>query len=222
MILSFLFPPKCIFCGKTLPAAAELAVCGDCAREVSFYGSDLMMESGERGNARGCDCVVCALAYEGAARASLARYKFRQRPEYGRTYAALLCEKLRRVEAARAFDVVTCVPLSASRERERGYNQAGIVAEYVAGYFGRAYAGRLMRRSGAALRQSGLQRQERAANARAAFAVDPREAQKAGLAGKDVLLVDDIATTLSTLSACAMALKEAGARRVIGGVIASR
>ncbi|MDR1061359.1 MAG: hypothetical protein LBL83_09180 [Clostridiales bacterium] len=288
-IMSFLFPPKCVFCGRPMGAGAELAVCGGCEGRIPFSGGVWLFESGARGNPGGCDEAIGALAYKGVARSALSRYKFAQRPEYGRTFAALLCAKISRAAAERAaalgeagnpraagapgasgapgmawapagprapsshgwadgaaalgeagaarpadlpgarfdaagglFDIVACVPLSRARARERGYNQAEVMARHVAEYFGRPFAGRLLRRRPEALRQSGLQRRERLPNARSAFAADMAEAEKAGLGGKRVLLVDDIATTLSTLHACARELKAAGAARVIGAVAASR
>ncbi|MDR1439563.1 MAG: hypothetical protein LBJ10_05990 [Clostridiales bacterium] len=296
-LMAFLFPPKCIFCGAPMPAGAELAICGQCAGRVPFCAGEYIFGGRALANPHGCDAAIGALAYEGVARAALARYKFAQRPEYGRTFAALLCAKIARVAAAEAnarltapgapahgaaggtaygvpacgadaygahaygadaygahmrgpaggtangaaagpslgmgapasgaagaamFDIVACVPLSRARENERGYNQAELMAKLVAAHFGRPFAARLLRRSAGSLRQSGLQRRERLPNARAAFAANLDEAQKAGLGGKRVLLVDDIATTLSTLNACACELKSAGAARVIGAVAASR
>jgi predicted amidophosphoribosyltransferase len=122
---------------------------------------------------------------------------------------------------APVFDLVACVPLSRSRARERGYNQAAVVAAGVAKYFEVPFAGRLLLRDEQALRQSSLRLAERRANASAAFRITAADAFARALSGKRVLLVDDIATSLSTLNACAAALKGHGAACVIGAVVAS-
>jgi len=69
------------------------------------------------------------------------------------------------------------------------------------------------------LRQSGLQKNERYTNIRDAFAVSAEKAHK--LQGASLLLVDDVATTLSTINACAGVLKDCGVQSVVGGVVAS-
>ena len=87
-------------------------------------------------------------------------------------------------------------------------------------FFGCAFDGRLLLHDDGALRQSKLPRRERAANAQNAYSADPKRAES--ILGKRVLLVDDIATTLATINACARALKSAGAASVVGGVVAAR
>ena len=172
------------------------------------------------GGRRRCDRVVCSLRYEGIVSSALMRYKFFNRPEFGKTLAALLCEKIARVEGAAPFDCVACVPLSQSREKERGYNQAGIIARHAANFFGCHFDGSLLRRDASAMRQSRLSGCERTANARSAYTMGPDRAN--AVTGLRVLLIDDIATTLSTINACAGALSAAGAMSVVGGVIAAR
>ena len=248
-MLGWLFPIKCVFCGAALPAYANLGVCGACEKDIPFYRSSYLFEASgsDEGTATGsgvsaakdtgvgvatspgvgangwrnrCDRVVCALRYEGFVSSALMRYKFYQQPGIGETLAALLCAKIDRVERASLFDCVACVPLSSPREKERGYNQAAIIARHTAKYFGRPFDGRLLLRDASALRQSRLSGRERSTSARAAYSPNPKRA--AAVEGMRVLLVDDIATTLATINACAGALKAAGASSVVGAVVAAR
>ena len=180
-----------------------------------------------------CDRILCALKYDGAVRKTLSRYKFYGRGEYGLTLAALLCERVVGTEAERVdeYDLVTCVPLTHKRMRERGYNQAAILAYYTAQSLSLAFAGDLLSRDEGALRQSTLQRSERYKNAQTTFHINEQTAHAlastnaplhtAPLSGMHILLVDDIATSMSTLNACAAVLKAAGAHEVIGAVLAS-
>jgi len=137
------------------------------------------------------------------------------------TLAALLCERLERAEDVRSFDFITCVPLSRGRLRERGYNQAAVLAGYTAQYFGVPFEGGVLARGENALRQSTLRRGERFANARAAYIIN-KETPRERLAGARIILVDDVATSMSTVNACASALKAHGASEVVGAVVAAR
>jgi ComF family protein len=97
------------------------------------------------------------------------------------------------------------VPLSAKRLRERGFNQSLLLASRLSSV--RCMAQGLLRVRDTAA-QAGLSREQRQVNLTHAFAVHPQ------LAGKNLLLVDDVMTTGSTLQACSLALLQAGAATV--------
>ena len=207
--------------------------------------------SGGGGIARNyCDRIVCALKYTGIVRKAVSGFKFQGRREYGLTLAALLCERLINVETFNkineSFDIVTCVPLSRGRLRERGYNQAAVLANYTARCFNLFYASGLLARNEQTLRQSSLKRGERRANVQSAFIVNIKKAHEAKtrleagnrryecvdppagdetnnppLNGMRILLIDDIATSMSTINACAASLKSEGAAQVVGAVLAA-
>lgn len=100
------------------------------------------------------------------------------------------------------------VPLSARRYRERGYNQAALLARGLADLTGAPYQSNLLRRTRYTVSQVGLNASERRDNVQGAFQA-VRQA-----AGRNLMLIDDVCTTGSTLEACAQALKLAGAERV--------
>jgi len=106
-------------------------------------------------------------------------------------------------------DVVVPVPLHAARLRQRGYNQAALLAREMARQAGLALDERTLVRRRATASQVDLTAEQRKENVRAAFqCVGP------ALAGQRVLLIDDVCTTGSTLDACAVALQEGGASSV--------
>ena len=114
------------------------------------------------------------------------------------------------------FDAILPVPLHPRRQRQRGYNQAGLLARELGKLVGMPVAQGAIRRVKATPPQARAQRrEERRANVTRAFVCQER-----GLEGRNLLLVDDVSTTGATLDACAQALKKAGAKAVLGLTIA--
>ena len=108
--------------------------------------------------------------------------------------------------------MVVPVPLSAVRLRQRGYNQAGLLAEVVARCRGWSYRPDLLQRVKATESQTALHPAERLANVAGAFRAPPEGASV--LRRQHILIVDDVWTTGATTLACAEGLLEAGARAV--------
>jgi ComF family protein len=125
-----------------------------------------------------------------------------------------LLEQTLRARGDLAFDAITAVPMRASRERERGYNQAELLGRALGRRTGLHCDMTLLQRRGERATQSTLPKRERAANVRGAFAASSR------VKGRSILLVDDICTTGETLRACATALRDAGAARVCAITVA--
>jgi predicted amidophosphoribosyltransferase len=261
-LINLIYPKKCVFCGLALTKDAPINICGGCAAMVPYFAGEYLFESGRARGAETCDRIVCALKYTGFVRKTMSGFKFYDRPEYGKTLAALLCERIAREGGVGngAYDLITCVPLSRARLRERGYNQAAVLARHTAGYLGLPFEGDLLVRDENALRQSTLKRGERGKNAQSAFRaneaklysfqekrmnakINPRQARQTGaytnargdssdnlsgnpsgnlpLSGVRVILIDDIATSMSTINACAALLKSQGASEVLGAVLAA-
>jgi ComF family protein len=108
------------------------------------------------------------------------------------------------------LDAVTFVPLFPRKQRERTYNQSHLLAAELAPRLRCPLLTRCLRRVRYTATQTHLSMDERAANVRGAFAVSDPD----WVAGRNLLLVDDVMTTGATVSECARVLKEAGAGRV--------
>ncbi len=108
------------------------------------------------------------------------------------------------------MDLITSVPLHLTRQRERGYNQAELLARHLARLRDLPYV-TVLARTRATEQQVGLDGMQRRANVSNAFSAIPQP-----VTGKNVLLVDDVSTTGATLDACAQALFQANARTVYG------
>jgi ComF family protein len=145
------------------------------------------------------------------ARDAIHALKFRGRRALARPLAKLIVEQW---GAALDADVAALVPvpLARGRQAERGFNQAALLAERLAAALGVPARPRWLARVRATAPQSDLGAAERRANVRGAFVAHP------AVAGRHVVVVDDVLTTGATVAECARALKAAGAARV--GVLA--
>ncbi len=107
-------------------------------------------------------------------------------------------------------DVILPVPLHPLRLRERGYNQADLLAREIGKAMGRPVLERALRRCRYTKQQAKFDKRERSRNVQDAFQLRQHNCVK----DKNIILVDDVLTTGSTMNACARTLKEAGARKL--------
>ena len=181
-------------------------VCPDCLRSLR-----LVPESAQRRDLKNITWAAAPFFYEGDVRASLRRFKFGGVTGYAGEYAALMKESLDE-GGAPEFEVISWVPLSRKRLRQRGYDQARLLAEELSRLLG-AECVPLLQKTRHVPPQS---RTGGAAARRANIAGCYRVTDTAQAAGKRILLVDDIVTTGATLSECARMLGMAGAEAVYG------
>ena len=200
--LDLLFPPKCPFCGRVLDVPG---ICDACQKALPWT-------EGEEAVRRGPDGFRCAapLRYEGLAKEGLHRFKFRKMPSAAGPIGELIAQCAAE-HFSGEFDTVTWVPVSARRLRQRGYDQARLLAESAC----RLWDARplpLLRKTVHNPAQSGLQESaQRRANVLGVY--EPADPER--ISGRRILLVDDICTTGATLGECVRVLREAGAADVV-------
>lgn len=142
-------------------------------------------------------------------RQAILLFKYGRRPSLGRHLGRLMAEAAERLLDPREFDLLIPIPLHPGRERERGFNQAALLAREVGRAWGLRVGHGLVRRIRATEAQSG-RRPEREANVKGAFEV----AQPDRVEGRRLLLIDDVFTTGATVNECAKVLLAAGAVEV--------
>lgn len=216
-----LFPPTCGGCGKP-----GYRWCSVCQTQVSRVPEPFCSICGTAlDGSSSCQCVECRRlrpdydslrswsAFDGPVRSALHRLKYRRDLGLGEALAVPLAGFASRLNWP--VDLVVPVPLGRRRSIERGYNQVALIAWPLAMALGLQYDPHAVARVRDTRSQVGLARRERQDNVRDAFA-----AQSAGVGGRSILLVDDVATTGSTLSSCAAALRACGARDVFALTVA--
>ncbi|HPU20115.1 MAG TPA: ComF family protein [Alicycliphilus sp.] len=162
------------------------------------------------------DACLAAVDYGYPWSQLLAQFKFQDDPGWATALAALMRQTPGAQELLEQADWVLPVPLAPGRLRHRGYNQALLLARRLAGAHVRPD---LLLRTREAEAQAQLTRAQRLRNLRGAFVLEPLRAQQ--LAGRRVLLVDDVMTTGATLHAAAAPLREAGVAHV-GALVLAR
>lgn len=159
-----------------------------------------------RSGLRGFDAAYSYGAYEGTLRKLVHLFKYAGMKPLAQTFAGFLSAALPRTES---FDCITPVPLHWRRQWRRKFNQSELLARAIARRTGISVLLALRRVQPTAV-QAGLSNTARRRNVAGAFRCRRTE----GVRGKRILLIDDVLTTGATASACAAALKRAGAARV--------
>jgi ComF family protein len=212
-LVSTLFPATCVGCG-----IRDTPLCAECRAELPYLPEGVCGRcaslQGVHGMCRGCrrlsptvSAMRAAFIYEAAPRAAVLTLKFRS----GRYLVLMMSEFLREELARRPMraDLVVPVPLAPKRLRQRGYNQAELLAAEVASQLGVPLRADVLEREERPAQQT-LDASTRLVNLAGAFVC----AKPTAVRDQRVLLVDDVITTGATVSACADTLAEAGAARV--------
>jgi len=210
-LLELVYPPRCAACGDAVAAEPFCPVCGE-AVDPAPPGCPRCGLPGAAALCPAChaappafDAVRSGGLFGGPLADAIHALKYGDRPALARPLGAWLA----RVAPPPPGAAIVAVPLARRRRIERGYDQAQLLADALARAAGAPRLRGALRRVRETPPQVGRTRAERARNVAGAFAAI------APLAGRDLVLVDDVVTTGATADAAAHAAKEGGARSVV-------
>jgi ComF family protein len=216
--VDLILPPECGGCGRS-----GRRLCPDCQRAMLLLGQRVCARCGYPSDPAG-GCHICGIPFhdigpltglrsaayfEGPLQRAIHRLKYKHDVSLADALAPRLVDAWSAYQLPTAW--ITAVPLAPQRLHERGYNQAALLARAMAQLLGLPYLPRTMVRVRSTPSQVGLDAAARQANVAGAFRADSRH-----VAGRNVIVVDDVCTTGATLAACGTALVQAGAAHVWG------
>ena len=224
-ITDVIFPPRCLGCAEILPNLHLQTFCTSCREKIRFI--------------TGSHCPICGIAFfDSPAPDHFCGNCLEKKPSFGLAravacYETLILDAIHQFKYGRDistgsalavfmaefdfpdfnftdYSIIIPVPLHIERLRERGFNQALILAKAIGKKYSIPINFSLLKRIKSTLTQTGLDKSQREKNIRGAFTVTDNAQAK----GKSIILIDDVYTTGATLNQCAKTLIKAGAGKV--------
>ncbi|NIM95705.1 MAG: ComF family protein [Anaerolineales bacterium] len=217
--LDLIYPPICVGCNQP----GEIW-CSDCHGCIQVFREPMCLRCGRPSHHSLVQCRYCRgfpstlkvrsyAKYEGSLLRALLHLKYQPNQDLANIMGHWLADVFQRT--GWSGSILVAVPLGKHRIRQRGYNQAGLIADGLADVLGLENSRTALRRIRETRSQVGLDPTARFQNVLDAFVADEHVVR-----GQEIILIDDLMTTGSTLSACTFALEDAGAKRVYGLTVA--
>ncbi|HLD27496.1 MAG TPA: ComF family protein [Patescibacteria group bacterium] len=209
-ILGLLLPVECLGCNKE-----GVYLCDNCLTKIKIYDRPEPFDH----PLKYLEQVWSAADYrQGLLQKAIHYFKFRFIKELAKPLTKILIEfyQKRKTELNPAGPMIIPVPLNKKRFLERGFNQSEMMAEIFAEHFGFEFCSNAVIRHKNTAHQVGLTKKQRKTNVKNSF----RVAKAVLIKDKEIILIDDVVTTGSTLEEIAGVLRQAGAKKVIGLTLA--
>lgn len=195
--LQFITEPKCKICSHPFEFAVKAQqTCPNCLQNPPFF-----------------DASITIYRYNEILQKTIGNFKYYDTTFLAKKFAKILATKIKG-----DFDFLIAVPLHKKRLKERKFNQAVLLARFLAKALKLPFYNDFLVRRKYTTKQVSLNKNEREKNLRGAFVLN--EKYKDFVVGKNILLVDDVMTTGSTLNECARVLKNCGAKKITVAVLA--
>ncbi len=197
-------PASCIFCRQIIEHEKGMGVCPACFGVLPVWDkADIAMPA----LPKHVDSFDAPFVYEPPVNKAITQMKFADKPEYAYAFSRLMLAKVRSI--LEEDSLVIPVPMHKKRLFMRQFNQSALIANGLVGLIDAPVELFSLKRLKKTAPQVGKSARARKSNLSGAFWVDEKK-----VAGKHILLIDDVWTTGSTAEACAKCLKQAGARKV--------
>ncbi|MDI6739423.1 MAG: ComF family protein [Candidatus Edwardsbacteria bacterium] len=224
-LADFVFPPFCAACHGPMPGRERGAVCSACWSAYPRWQADACQRCGMpvpvSNEVRLCaQCVIpgwgCAAIralgpFAAPVSEAVHLLKYSDRRSVAKKLGGMMAEAVKDDPAYWQADLILAVPLHPARQRERGYNQAQLLAEQVGNIMSKPAPDKVLVRMKNTGSQTAMNRQERKKNVEDIFRVKRPDTVR----GKSVILVDDVLTTGATIGSCGQSLLRADAKSVL-------
>lgn len=205
-VINFILPPVCIGCGKSIDYYKEF-VCPECLDNLTDVSNTIYKTPG-------IDYFFSLYKFidNTPIQNIIHSLKYEQMKSVGIKFGVLLGEKIKE-KNKEGFDYVVPVPLHLAKERERTFNQSSYICRGINSVLNVEFSEKCMKRIRYTESQTKLHVSERKENVRGAFIV--RKGYNDKIRGKNIILVDDVVTTGSTMLECASVLKSSGCGKLL-------
>ncbi len=206
----YLCPSRCICCDDLVDR--DVVICDDCRPNVLPKPHYALIPNSDNH----LFCCFSGFYYgDPLIRQTIINLKFNGMTSIAKIHADYLSKMS--FSYLNSVDIVTCVPLSKGRKRWRGFNQAELIATAYANFTGKPYDDLLKKLRSNSIQSTISNENDRKSNVKGMYEVlDPEK-----IKGKNILIIDDVFTTGSTMKECAKMLKKGGAANVFGMTVAS-
>jgi ComF family protein len=222
--VNLIYPNTCSLCGDDLHYLSDIKICNKCKKSLHAIKDFVCQKCGMPLPDGGEFCYICrqkpkeynfdkmrsVYLYKDNIRKLLLKFKYADRSFLAKDFGLIMYETVKSYSFYSETDFIIPVPLNIIRRIKRGYNQAELLAKELSIKMNKQMLTNALVRKKITKPQFKLSKLERAKNIKNSFFVKNKDIIK----DKTILLVDDIATTSSTASACSLALKRVGAKTV--------
>lgn len=217
-ILNLLYPPRCGICEKI----NKKGICPKCNIELKKEAEIKILnkkEIEEKSKTRiNFDELIYAFKYEGKIRKIILDYKFNEKAYMKKTFVNFLLNNKKIFENIQKYDKIIPVPISKKRYKERGYNQSLLIAKEISQQISNITKNKIklelenncLIKTKNIIEQSKLNKEERQKNIQGVYRLKNEER----ITNKNILLIDDIYTTGSTVNECSKILQQANPKKI--------
>jgi ComF family protein len=223
-VINLLYPITCSLCGRDLDAVCKYRICNECKELFNKIKNNVCEKCGIPLDDGGSLCYICkkdlriynfdklrsVYLYKGHLRRLILRFKYSKRVFLYKDFAFEMSKLTQEYEFFKDSDFIIPVPLNILRKLKRGYNQAELLAKDISIQTGIPMLTNILFRNKITKPQFQLSKLERLKNMNNSFVIK----NESVIRNKTILLIDDIATTCSTVSVCAKVLKDGQAKKV--------
>lgn len=229
-IIKILFPVTCSVCKINIDYKKRVRICDKCNDLLEKNNGLFCKKCALPLKDGGEHCYICrkdkyyykfnimrsAYIYKGIIRDLILKFKYSNRMFLTYDFANEMSSLIKENKCFSNYDYIIPVPINITRKIKRGYNQAELLADNIAGNLNKPVLKNVLYRKKITKPQFKLSKKSRAENIKGSFLIKNNKS----IYKKNILLIDDIATTGLTVSECAKVLKEAGAKKVFVATLA--